>query len=120
MPIPREFQTRRGTVAVTFTATGTYSTFADLGGMDLVGVYAPAWPGGAGSLSFRASWDGAGTGQALVTDANTPVRANPWGSLSYYTLGTAVRAAQFVACEVGTAGTAGVGGGTIILVGAAS
>jgi hypothetical protein len=122
MPIPTDFQGRRGTVAVTFTQNGTYSTWADMGGMRLVGLYAPAWPGGAGSLTFRASWDGAGAGQVLANEAGSPLRVVSFGSTNYvsFTPGTVPIAARFVACEVGTAGTAGVaGGGTVYLVGEA-
>jgi hypothetical protein len=122
MAIPTDFQNRRGTVAVTFTQTGTYSTVADMGGMDLVGVYSPAYPAAAGSLTFRASFDPAGTGYPVYTEASVLARVNPFGSGTFYsfTPGSVPVSAPFLIVQVGTAGTTAVaGGGTIILVGRA-
>lgn len=122
MPSPSDFQNRLGTVPVTFTQTGTYSSIADMGGMALVGVYAPAWPGGAGSLTFRALPSATGTGYPLVTEANVVYRVNTFGSDTFYTFqpGSVPLAAQYLIVQVGTAGTAiAASGGTIILVGKA-
>jgi len=122
MPTPSDFQTRRGTVAVTFTQTGTYSTEADLGGMDLVGMYSPNWPSAAGSITLRSDWDPAGTGFPVMTELGVPFRMTAFGSGTFYsfTPGTVPLAMQYVTLQVGTPGTAGVAaGGTIILVGKA-
>lgn len=124
MPAPSSFQDRRGTLTVTFTQTGTYSTWADLGGMKLVGVYSPAWPAAAvGSITFRADLaaggsNTGGTGFPVVNEANVAYKVNPFGSGALYafTPGT-ILGQQFLALQVGTGGTANVaGGGTIILL----
>ena len=120
MPTPNDYQSRRGTVAVTFTQTGTFSSWADMGGLDLVGIVAPTWPSAAGSLTFRAALDASGTGLPLTNEAGAPYRVTPFGSGTYYNLtpGSVVNCAPFLRVELGTAGTAGVAaGGTIILVG---
>lgn len=122
MPVPSEFQSRRGTVAVTFTQTGTYSSIIDLAGLRLVGAFSPAWPGAAGSVTFRSSLDPSGTGYPVTTEGQVLYRLNPFGSATFYALtpGSAPIAAQYLRLEVGTGGTAGVaGGGTIVLIGAA-
>lgn len=119
---PDEFQTRRGTTLATFAQNGTYSAIVDLAGMRLVGAFAPTWPGAAGSVTFRASWDAAGTGFPVVSEAGALYRINPFGSGTFYTFtpGSVPVGAQYVRLEVGTAGTApGIAGGTIVLVGEA-
>ena len=120
MPTPTQFQTLRGTVAVTFTQTGTYSSEADMGGMTLVGMYSPNWPSAAGSITFRSDWDSSGSGYPVMTELGVPFRMTAFGSGTFYsfTPGTVPAAMQYVTLQVGTAGTAGVAaGGTIILVG---
>lgn len=122
MPAPSDFQSRRGTVAVTFTQTGTYSTWADMGGMDLIGIAAPGWPSAAGSLTFRASLDGQGTGVLLTNENGVPYRIASMGSGTYAQLsaGSVITAAPHLLVQVGTAGTAGVAaGGTLYLIGRA-
>lgn len=122
MPAPTDFQPRLGTVAVTFTQTGTYSSVADMGGMALVGAYSPNYPAAAGSLTFRASPTAAGTGYPLANEAGVALKINPFGSGTFYAFqpGSVVQAAQFLIAQVGTAGTAGAAaGGTIILIGRA-
>lgn len=124
MPSPFDFQSRRGTVQVTFSQTGTYSTWADIGGMKLVGVYSPAWPAAAvGSVTFRTDLapggsNTGGTGFPVVNEANVLFKANPFGSAALYafTPGTVLNQ-QYLLLQVGTGGTANVaGGGTIILL----
>jgi hypothetical protein len=122
MPAPSDFQSTLGTVAVTFSQTGTYSSVADMGGMALVGAYSPNYPTAAGSLTFRASPSATGTGFPLANEAGVALRINPFGSGTYYTFqpGSIVQAAQFLIVQVGTAGTtAAAGGGTVILIGRA-
>lgn len=122
MPAPSDFQRIGGTVAATFTQTGTYSSLVDLGGLALVGVYSTSYPAAAGSLTFRASWEASGTGLPIASEAGASYRVNPFGSGTFYALqsGSVLRGAQFLIVQVGTAGTPGVAaGGTIILVGGA-
>jgi hypothetical protein len=123
MPTPTQYQTLRGTVAVTFTQTGTYSSEVDMGGMDLVGMYSPNWPSAAGSITFRSDWDASGSGYPVMTETGVPFRMTAFGSGTFYsfTPGTVPLAMQYVTLQIGTAGTAGVAaGGTIILVGKVS
>lgn len=121
MPSPNDFQPRLGTVAVTFGQNGTYSTVADMGGLVLAGLVAPAWPGAAGSLTMRGGLDPTGTGWPLHTEAGVPYRINPFGSGTFYDLTVgSVPVAPYLILQVGTAGTAGVAaGGTVYLVGRA-
>lgn len=121
MPTPDQFQTTRGTIAVTFATSGTYSSVADLAGLTLVGIYAPAWAGGAGSVTVRADWDAAGTGYPVHDNAGAPLRFTPFAAGTYFSLPPAAMpaAAQYVRLQVGTAGTIASGVGTIILVGQA-
>lgn len=120
MATPNQFQERRGTVAVTFTQTGTYSTIANMGGMRLVGAYSPNFPAAAGSVTFRSDFNPSGTGYPVMTELGVPYRMTALGSGTFYsfTPGTVPVAAQYITLEIGTAGTAGVAaGGTVILVG---
>lgn len=122
MPAPTDFQSTLGTAAATFTQTGTYSSVVDMGGMALVGLYSPAWPGGAGSLTLRAVPDPTGTGYPLANEAGVAYRINPFGSDTFYTFqpGSVPQAARYLIVQVGTAGTtAAAGGGTIVLIGKA-
>ena len=112
----------------------THAVSGALVGLLVADVLPPEW-GGPASTAETFAFAAVCAGSALLPDLDTPQStvARSFGpvsqvaargidnlSLGYYTLGTAVRAAQFLACEVGTAGTAGTGGGTIYLVGAAS
>lgn len=120
MATPSQFQERRGTVAVTFTQTGTYSSVGNLGGMRLVGMYSSDFPAAAGSITFRSDWSPTGSGFPVMTELGVPFRMTGFGSGTFYsfTSGTVMAAAQYLTLQVGTAGTAGVAaGGTIILVG---
>jgi hypothetical protein len=121
MATPNQFQERRGTTAVTFTQTGTWSSVGNLGGMRLVGMYSHNYPAAAGSVTFRSSWDSTGgTHYPVMTELGVPFRMTAFGSGTFYsfTPGTVPAAAQYVTLEIGTAGTAGIAaGGTIILVG---
>lgn len=114
-----DIQSSRGTAIVTFTQTGTYSSVADLGGGALVGCYSDNWPGVAGSLTFRSSWNPSGSGYPVMDQAGVPLRVAALGSGTFtsFTAGTVPIAAQYVVAQVGTGGTAGIAaGGTIVLV----
>lgn len=115
-----QFQVSRGTVLATFTQTGTYSNMVDLGGGWLTGMYSNTWPSAAGSISLRASWNPAGTGEPIQTVDGTALKVLSFGSGTFYTLGHApwnTAPINYVTLQIGTAGTAGVaGGGTIILI----
>lgn len=113
-----DFQGVLGTALITFSQTGTYSTWAQLNGR-LVGCYADSWPGAAGSLTWRSSWDTSGTGWPVMSEAGVLARVNGFGSGTFYsfTPGTVPAAAQYLMGQVGTAGTAGIaGGGTVVLI----
>ncbi len=115
-----QFNTTRGTVLATFGQTGTYSAVVDLGGGWLVGAYSDNWPGVAGSITFRASWNASGTGYPVQTVDGTVLRILSNGSGTFNSLGHApwnTAPLQYVMLQVGTAGTAGIaGGGTVVLV----
>lgn len=120
MATPSQFQERRGTVAVTFTQTGTYSSTANMGGMRLMGMYSNDFPAAAGSVTFRSDWSPTGSGLPVMTELGVPYRMTAFGSGTFYsfTPGTVIAAAQYLTLQVGTAGTAGISaGGTIVLVG---
>jgi hypothetical protein len=117
-----EFQTTRGTALATFTQGGTFSNFVDMGGCALVGLYSDNWPGAAGSITFRASWNPSGTGWPVMTEAGVIGRVNGFGSGTYYNLtaGSVITAAQYLMVQLPAGGTAGIAaGGTIVLVGRA-
>jgi hypothetical protein len=115
-----EFNTTRGTVLATFTQGGTYSTTVDLGGGWLVGAYSDNWPGGAGSVSFRNSWNPSGTGYPVQSPDGTALKIVSWGSAQFFSLGAApwnTAPLQYVTVHLPAAGTAGIAaGGTIVLV----
>lgn len=122
MATPSDFQIKRGTALATFTQTGTYSGVVDMGGMRLIGCYSDNWPGAAGSITFRSSWNSNGSGWPVMSEAGVLSRVNGFGSGTFYSLtpGTVPVAAQYLIVQVGTAGTASVaGGGTIVLIGEA-
>lgn len=115
-----QFTSTRGTVLATFAQNGTYGAAVDLGGGCLVGCYSDNWPGGAGSLTFRSSWNPSGTGYPVQTIDGTALKVLSFGSGTFNSLGHApwnTAPLQYVLVQVGTAGTAGIaGGGTIVLV----
>lgn len=122
MPTPNQFQTRRGTVLATFTQGGTYSAPVDMGGLNLVGLYSDNWPSAAGSLTFRSTFDAAGTGWPILNEGGVPYRVSAFGSGSFvqFQPGSAIIAAQYLTVQVQANGTAGIAaGGTIVLIGAA-
>jgi hypothetical protein len=116
----QDFNVTRGTVLVTFTQTGTFSTTVDVGGGWLVGCYSDNFPSAAGSLTFRSSFAPTGTGYPVQTLDGTVLKVLAFGSGTAYTLGHApwnTAALQYVTVQVGTAGTAAVAaGGTIVLI----
>ncbi len=114
-----QFQSTRGTVLATFAQNGTYSAPVDLGGGWLVGAYSDNWPGVAGSITFRASWNASGTGYPVQTVDGTVLRILNSGSGTFNSLGHApwnTAPLQYVVLQVGTAGTVASGGGTFVLV----
>jgi hypothetical protein len=118
MAADAEFQPRLGTALATFTATGTFSSQSQLNGR-LVGLYSDNYPTAAGSIDFRASWTPGGTGYKVQSFDGTVLKLSAFGSGTYYTIGGApmvTHALGYVGLQVGTAGTAGVGGGTIVLI----
>lgn len=120
MALISDFQNKRGTAQVTFTQTGTFSSIIDMAGCELVGMYSDNWPGGAGSVTFRASASPTGTGWPVMTEAGVLARVNGFGSGTFYqfTSGSVINAAPYLILQVGTAGTAAAaGGGTIVLIG---
>ncbi len=114
-----QFNVTRGTVLATFAQNGTYSAPVDLGGGWLVGAYSDNWPGVAGSFTLRSSWNASGTGYPVQTLDGTVLRILNSGSGTYNTLGHSpwiTAPIQYLVLQVGTAGTAGAGGGTVVLV----
>lgn len=116
-----EYQPQWGTALATFPVNGTYSRVVDMGGLALRGLYvAGAFGSAAGSVTFRASADPAGTGFPVHSEAGVLYRVAPLALGTYYqiTIGSVVHA-PYLVMEVGTAGTAGhAAGGTVVLVGA--
>ena len=116
----QDFQNTRGTVLATFTEGGTYSNVVDLGGGWLVGCYSDNWPGAAGSITFRASWNASGTGYPVQTLDGTPLRILNSGSGTFNTLGHSpwnTAPLQYIIVQIAAGGTAGVAaGGTMVLV----
>lgn len=115
-----EFNTTRGTVVATFANTGTYSTTVDIGGGWLIGVYSDNWPGAAGSITFRNSWNPSGTGYPVQSPDGTALKIVTWGSAQFFSMGAApwnTSPLQYVTLQVANAGTAGIAaGGTVVLV----
>lgn len=115
-----DFQNTRGTVQAFFTQGGTYSNNIDLGGGWLVGMYSDNYPAAVGSVTFRATWNPAGTGMPVQTLDGTVLKVVPFGSGTFYSLGHApwnTSPMQYCIVQVPAAGTPGVAaGGTIVLI----
>lgn len=120
MSLSSDFQNTRGTVLVTFTQTGTYSTTVNLGGGWLMGMYSDNWPAATGSFVLRSSWSESGTGYQVMTVDGTVLKALAFGSGTFFTLGHSpwiTAPLNYVTLQTGTAGTAGVAaGGTVVLI----
>jgi hypothetical protein len=115
-----QFQSTRGTVLATFGQNGTFSSAVDLGGGWLIGCYSDNFPGAAGSLIFRSSWNPSGTGYPVQSWDGTVLKTLAFGSGTFYSIGAAPMVTapmQYIRVQIGTAGTAGVAaGGTIVLI----
>lgn len=114
----RDFQPRLGTALATFAASGTFSAQVQINGR-MVGLYSDNYPAAAGSIDFRASWTPGGTGYKVQTPDGTVLKLSAFGSGTYYSIGNTpmfTQALGYIGLHIGTAGTAGVGGGTIVLV----
>ena len=117
MAADQDFQPRLGTAQIFFSASGTIAT-AQINGR-LVGLYSDNYPTAAGSIDFRASYTPGGTGYKVQTPDGTVLKLSAFGSGTFYSFGNTpmfTSALGYIGLQVGTAGTAGVGGGTIVLV----
>ncbi len=117
MASDNEFQPRLGTALATFTASGTYS-LVQINGR-LVGLYSDNYPAAAGSIDFRASFTPGGTGYKVQTPDGTVLKLAAFGSGTFYSFGNTpmfTQALSYIGLQIGTAGTAGAGGGTIVLI----
>lgn len=118
MAADADFQPRLGTALATFAASGTMSAQVQLNGR-LVAVYSDNYPAAAGSVDFRASWTPGGTGYKVQTPDGTVLKLGAFGSGTYYGIGNTpmfTASLGYTTLQIGTAGTAGAGGGTIVLV----
>lgn len=123
MPFDNQFQPRLGTTLATFAQNGTYSAAVQLNGR-LVALYAEPSGfarGAAGSITFRSSWDSAGTGYPVQTNDGTALRVLAFATGQYYQFGegrfTTDGLGGFVRLQMGTDGTAtAAAGGTVVLI----
>lgn len=117
MAADQDFQPRLGTALAIFANSGTIAT-VQLNGK-LVGLYSDTYPAAAGSIDFRASYTPGGTGYRVQTPDGTVLKLAAFGSGTFYTLGNTplfTQALGYIGLQVGTAGTPGAAGGTIVLV----
>ncbi len=117
MAADQDFTPRLGTALATFTASGTIAT-AQINGR-LVGLYSDNYPAAAGSIDFRASFTPGGTGYKVQTPDGTVLKLSAFGSGTFYSIGNTpmfTQALGYIGLQIGTAGTAGAGGGTVVLV----
>jgi hypothetical protein len=122
MPSDSQFQPNFGTALATFAQNGTYSGAIQLNGR-LVGLYAePAdfARGAAGSITFRSSWNPAGTGYPVQTNDGTVLRVLAFATGQFYTFGEPrwpTAGLEYLRLQMGTDGTAtAASGGTIVLI----
>lgn len=118
MASDQDFQPRLGTALATFTNTGTYSQVVYLNGR-LIGMYSDTWPSTAGSVDIRTSWNASGTGYKVQTPDGTVLKLPAFAAGTMYSFGQTpnfTNTLGFTILQVGTAGTAGAAGGTIVLV----
>ena len=115
-----DVQNGKGTALAVFPQGGTYSNIVDLGGGWLTGMYSDNWPGVAGSVFFRGvPWSQSGTGYPVQTADGTVLKILNFGSGTFVTMGNSpwiTAPIQYVIVQVAAGGTAGIGGGTIVLV----
>ncbi len=114
----QDFQPRLGTALATFAGTGTFSAKLQLNGR-MVGLYSDNYPAAAGSVDFYASYAPTGTGYPVQTPDGTVLKLSAFGSGTFYSFGNTPLFSQalgFVSLKVGTAGTPGGAGGTIVIV----
>ncbi len=114
----QDYQSRLGTALATFAQSGTFSAKVQINGR-IVGLYSDNYPAAAGSIDFYSSYTPSGTGYPVQSFDGTVLKLSAFGSGTFYSIGGApmvTNALGYVGLRVGTAGTAGAGGGTIVLV----
>lgn len=124
MPADYEINPQWGTALAVFANSGTYSSVIPLS-KKIIALYSDTYPAAAGSVVFRASANPSGTGSPIITEgpvaalAGTAFKMLSFGSGTYYDLSTAplpIPYIPFLVLQVGTAGTPGAAGGTIVIV----